>query len=55
MTLDARIEAILFWKAEPIKISKLAALLEVQEGDIRDALEDLKEKLEDQGRQGDTD
>lgn len=49
MTLDARIEAILFWKAEPIKISKLAALLEKQEADIHDALEDLKEKLEGRG------
>lgn len=49
MTLDARIEAILFWKAEPIKISKLATLLDKQEGDIRDALDDLKEKLEERG------
>lgn len=49
MTLDAKIEAILFWKAEPIKIAKLATLLEAQEGDIRDALDDLKEKLLDRG------
>lgn len=49
MTLDARIEAILFWRAEPIKISKLASLLDTQEADIRDALDDLKEKLEERG------
>lgn len=49
MTLDARIEAILFWKAEPISISKLATLLEKQEADIRDALEDLEDRLEGRG------
>lgn len=49
MTLDAKIEAILFWKAEPITISKLATLLNVQEADIHDALEDLKEKLDGRG------
>ncbi len=49
MTLDARIEAILFWKAEPIKISKLATLLDTTEGDIRDALDELKENLENRG------
>ncbi len=45
MTLDAQIEAILFWKAEPISVKKLASILEKTEAEIREAVATLKVNL----------
>lgn len=44
-TLDAKLEAILFYKGEPQKIKNLAKLLNVTEEDIKNALDILKERL----------
>lgn len=49
MTLDARIEAILFFKAEPIAIKKLAEITATSEADVASALLTLKEKLTGRG------
>ena len=38
MTLSSRIEAILFWKGEPVSLKKLAEILDVSKEQIRDAL-----------------
>jgi segregation and condensation protein B len=45
MTLDAQIEAILFWKAEPVSIKKLASILEKSEADIRAGIAALRVNL----------
>ena len=39
MTLDAKIESLLFWKAEPISIQKIARIFAVTDEDIKDGLE----------------
>lgn len=49
MTLDAKIEAVLFWKAEPVTLGKLAKIFAVSENEIKIALTALKEKLLDRG------
>ncbi len=49
MTIDAQIEAILFFKAEPIKTMKLAELLGVNEEIIREGISSLSGKLEGRG------
>jgi segregation and condensation protein B len=49
MTLDAKIEAILFFKAEPVKISWLAEVLGVSPDDVHDALSLLQGKLSERG------
>jgi segregation and condensation protein B len=49
MTLDAQIEAILFFKGEPVTIKKLAELLSVREETINEALTILEEKLNGRG------
>ena len=51
MTLDQKIEAILFYKGEPIMHKKLAELLGVSKDEIRDALKILEEKLAGRGLQ----
>ncbi len=48
-TLDTKIEAILFYKGEPMKIKKLAELLSVEQSAISESLENLKIKLQDRG------
>lgn len=45
MTTDARLEAILFFKAEPLSIKKLAQILKADETEVKNALQILKEKL----------
>lgn len=45
MSIDAKLEAILFFKAEPLSIKKLAQILKADETEIKNALEILKEKL----------
>ena len=49
MKLEAKIEALLFWKAEPISIKKLASLLNENEDSIRKALSELHIILSERG------
>jgi segregation and condensation protein B len=49
MELDAYIEAILFLEGEPVKIKKLAEILDRKEKEINEALEILEQKLKDRG------
>jgi len=46
MTLDRQIEAVLFYKAEPIKKSILAKLLGVEQTELENALTILQERLQ---------
>ncbi len=48
-TLSARIEAVLFWKAEPVSLKKLASLLEVDLPEIENGLKDLENSLQGRG------
>lgn len=45
LTLDAKIEALLFYKGEPISFSSLAKQFEVSEEEIKNSILVLKEKL----------
>lgn len=49
MTLDAQIEAILFFKAEPLTIEKLALLLNMDKNTIQEGLLALEDKLKGGG------
>ncbi len=49
MNLEAKIEAILFWKAEPITISKIAKILNEPEAKIFASLDCLSRSLESRG------
>jgi len=45
MELDAKIEAILFWKGEPLTVAELARFLPVPSGELRRALGELEHRL----------
>ena len=47
--LEKQIEAILFWKGEPISIKKLSQIFEKTEEEISVAIKQLEEKLVDRG------
>ncbi len=49
MELEKKIEAILFWKGEPMAHKKLASIFEVSESDIVEAVSKLKVNLENRG------
>ena len=49
MDLEKRIEAILFWRGEPISIKRLAEILKVKEAELKDAIFNLKRSLEGRG------
>jgi segregation and condensation protein B len=49
MDLDKKIEAILFWKGEPISRKKLSEILKVGQTEINESLERLKENLKNRG------
>jgi segregation and condensation protein B len=49
LNLESQIEALLFWKAEPITIKKLSTLLSKSEEEIRLALSTLHESLKQRG------
>lgn len=49
MTLDQKIEAILFFKAEPVSIKKLAQTLDVKEDMVEQELSVLEEKIAGRG------
>ena len=49
MNLDSLIEAILFLEGEPVKIKKLAEILDKPEKEVGGALEVLEQKLKERG------
>jgi len=49
MKLSSQIEAILFYKAEPLSFKKLGELLSKPEGEIKEAVDFLKDELEGRG------
>ncbi len=49
MTLESKIETILFFKAEPVSVHFLARTLEVTDEDIKEALLRLEENLKERG------
>ena len=49
MNLEAKIEAILFWKGEPVSLKRLAFWLGVDEKEIAPVLDELEKKLTDRG------
>ncbi len=49
MNLSAKIEAILFWKAEPVSIKKLSSLLQTDEKSIRTGIAELESALQGRG------
>lgn len=51
MTLPALIEALLFWRAEPIELAQLAKLTNKSEAEIAAAIEELDRQLAERGVQ----
>ena len=49
MNLESQIEAILFWKAEPVPLKRLASILEKSEAEVREAMTALKKSFEGRG------
>jgi segregation and condensation protein B len=49
LTLSARLEAVLFYRAEPLKIKELAKILALSEEEIRTGLHQLKTDLTNRG------
>ena len=49
MNLAAKIEAVLFWKGEPVSLKRLAFWLGVEEKEIAPALDELERKLAARG------
>ncbi|MEK7213698.1 MAG: SMC-Scp complex subunit ScpB [Patescibacteria group bacterium] len=49
MKLESQIEAILFWKAEPVSIKKLASIFNKSENEIKEAIRSLDESLKGRG------
>ncbi len=49
MNLESTIEAILFWKGEPVSRKKLADILNAGQIEINESIEKLKENLKDRG------
>ncbi len=49
MSLEIKIEAILFFKGEPISRKKLGEVLKVSEAEINESIEKLKENLQSRG------
>lgn len=50
MPLETQIEAILFWKAEPVSVKKLAEIFGKNETEIREAVGTLKNNLKNHSR-----
>ena len=49
MNLESKLEAILFWKGEPMSRKKIVEVLKVGESEINEAVEKLKENLKERG------
>jgi segregation and condensation protein B len=47
--LETKLEAVLFWKAEPMSLKRLADILKVSKEDLSLAVNSLKEKLAGRG------
>jgi segregation and condensation protein B len=47
--LSSQIEAVLFYKAEPLSVKRLAQIFKVEEEEIREALNELREQLRGRG------
>src|SRR3989338_8137530 len=47
--LEAKIEAVLFWKGEPVSLKKLGEILKVSPGETLEAIANLKTTLEERG------
>ncbi len=47
--LQKKIESILFWKGEPVKVGKLAEMLGVKEKEVIPAVEALQQSMSDRG------
>ena len=50
ISLEAQIEAVLFWNGEAMKISKLASIFSVEESEIENALKKLEGRPEENER-----
>ena len=48
-SLDTMIEAILFWKGEPMTVPELCRALKASSGEVKTALDILKQKLQGRG------
>lgn len=51
LPLEAQIESILFWRGEPITKKRLAEYLNIKEGELEEALDNLKSSLSERGIQ----
>ncbi|HTE48789.1 MAG TPA: SMC-Scp complex subunit ScpB [Candidatus Paceibacterota bacterium] len=49
MDIEKQIEAILFWKGEPVSRKKLAEILKVGQSEINESIEKIKESLKGRG------
>ena len=49
MNLEQKIEAILFYKNEPVEIKKLVTILGTNEGEVQMGLQNLKRSLQNRG------
>ena len=49
LPLESQIEALLFWKAEPLSIKKLSALLKIDAEQVKAAVSNLQEQLKGRG------
>jgi segregation and condensation protein B len=49
MNLSTQIEAVLFWRAEPISVKKLATILETDVSAIKNGLSELEQALKGRG------
>ena len=49
LSLDAKIEGLLFWKGEPVRVKKLSQILNAPENEILSSLQILKQKLDGRG------
>lgn len=49
MNLEQKLEAVLFYKNEPMEVEKLAKILDVGEREIKEALENLSKSLSGRG------
>lgn len=50
LLLSAQIEAVLFYKAEPLSVKRLAQIFRRDEGEIKNAIRELREELKSRGR-----
>ncbi len=49
MEISSKLEALLFWKAEPVSIKKLADFLKIEESVVNVGLDELEKKLQGRG------